>query len=107
MHGTVTAGGRALAFEGIGEATRRNVSSKPAQGLALTRELEGVANGITEEAFTYWRQNPGLRVTIQMSSGNPDDPAPLNRGPVRRKSFSSSSSGELKRPERNPRPSGE
>lgn len=49
---------------------------------ALTRELEGVANGITEEAFTYWRQNPGLRVTIQMSAGNPDDPPPLNRGPV-------------------------
>jgi len=49
---------------------------------ALTRELEGVANGITEDAFTYWRQNPGLRVTIQMSPGNPDDPPPLNRGPV-------------------------
>ena len=49
---------------------------------ALTRELEGVANGITEDAFTYWRQNPGLRVTIQMSAGNPDDAPPLNRGPV-------------------------
>lgn len=49
---------------------------------ALTRELEGVANGITEDAFTYWRQNPGLRVVIQMSPGNPDDAPPLNRGPV-------------------------
>ena len=49
---------------------------------ALTRELEGVANGITEEAFAYWRQNPGLRVTIQMSPGNPQDEPPLNRGPV-------------------------
>lgn len=49
---------------------------------ALTRELEGVANGITEDVFTYWRQNPGLRVTIQMSPGNPDDAPPLNRGPV-------------------------
>jgi energy-coupling factor transporter ATP-binding protein EcfA2 len=49
---------------------------------ALTRELEGAANGITEDAFTYWRQNPGLRVVIQMSSGNPDDEPPLNRGPV-------------------------
>ncbi|WP_328321809.1 AAA family ATPase [Kribbella sp. NBC_00382] len=49
---------------------------------ALTRELEGAANGITEDAFTYWRQNPGLRVTIQMSQGNPSDPAPLNTGPV-------------------------
>jgi hypothetical protein len=49
---------------------------------ALTRELEGAANGITEDAFTYWRQNPGLRVMIQMSPGNPDDEAPLNRGPV-------------------------
>jgi hypothetical protein len=49
---------------------------------ALTRELEGVANGITEDAFTYWRQNPGLRVMIQMSPGNPDDGPPLNRGPV-------------------------
>lgn len=49
---------------------------------ALTRELEGAANGITDDAFTYWRQNPGLRVTIQMSPGNPDDPAPLNEGPV-------------------------
>lgn len=49
---------------------------------ALTRELEGAANGITDDAFTYWRQNPGLRVTIQMSQGNPSDPAPLNQGPV-------------------------
>ncbi len=49
---------------------------------ALTRELEGAANGITKDAFTYWRQNPGLRVVIQMSSGNPADEPPLNRGPV-------------------------
>jgi hypothetical protein len=49
---------------------------------ALTRELEGVANGITEEVFTYWRQNPGLRVVIQMSPGNPEDGPPLNLGPV-------------------------
>lgn len=48
----------------------------------LIRELEGVANGITEDAFTYWRQSPGLRVVIQMSPGNPDDEPPLNRGPV-------------------------
>ena len=49
---------------------------------ALTRELDGAANGITDDAFTYWRQNPGLRVTIQMSQGNPSDPAPLNTGPI-------------------------
>jgi energy-coupling factor transporter ATP-binding protein EcfA2 len=49
---------------------------------ALTRELEGAANGITEDAFTYWRQSPGLRVVIQMSPGNPNDEPPLNRGPV-------------------------
>lgn len=49
---------------------------------ALTRELEGAANGITDDAFTYWRQNPGLRVTIQMSPGNPSDPPPLDVGPV-------------------------
>lgn len=49
---------------------------------ALTRELEGVANGITEDAFTYWRQNPGLRVMIQMSVGNQADAPPLDRGPV-------------------------
>jgi hypothetical protein len=48
----------------------------------LIRELEGVANGITEDAFTYWRQSPGLRVMIQMSPGNPGDEPPLNRGPV-------------------------
>lgn len=48
----------------------------------LTRELEGVANGITAEVFTYWRQNPGLRVVIQMSPGNPEDHPPLNIGPV-------------------------
>ena len=49
---------------------------------ALTRELEGAANGITADAFTYWRQNPGLRVTIQMSAGNATDEPPLNRGPI-------------------------
>jgi AAA ATPase domain/AAA domain, putative AbiEii toxin, Type IV TA system len=48
----------------------------------LIRELEGVANGITEDAFTYWRQSPGLRVVIQMSPGNPNDEPPLDRGPV-------------------------
>ena len=48
----------------------------------LTRELEGVANGITEDAFTYWRQSPGLRVMIHMSPGNPDDVPPLNHGPI-------------------------
>lgn len=49
---------------------------------ALTRELEGAANGITRDAFTYWRQNPGLRVTIQMSAGSATDEPPLNRGPI-------------------------
>ncbi len=49
---------------------------------ALTRELEGAANGITRDVFTYWRQNPGLRVTIQLSPGNPSDDPPLNRGPI-------------------------
>lgn len=49
---------------------------------ALTRELEGAANGITRDAFTYWRQNPGLRVTIQMSPGNPGEEPPMNRGPI-------------------------
>jgi len=49
---------------------------------ALTRELEGVANAITEDVFAYWRQNPGLRVVIQMSHGNPQDAPPLNRGPI-------------------------
>jgi hypothetical protein len=49
---------------------------------ALTRELEGAANGITRDVFAYWRQNPGLRVVIQMSQGNPSDDPPLNRGPV-------------------------
>jgi hypothetical protein len=49
---------------------------------ALTRDLEGVANGITKDVFTYWRQNPGLRVTFQMSPGNPAADPPLNRGPV-------------------------
>ncbi len=49
---------------------------------ALTRELEGVANAITEEVFSYWRQNPGLRIVIQMSHGNPQDAPPLNRGPI-------------------------
>jgi AAA domain, putative AbiEii toxin, Type IV TA system/AAA ATPase domain len=49
---------------------------------SLTRELEGVANSITQDVFAFWRQSPGLRVTIQMSQGNPDDAPPLNRGPV-------------------------
>jgi len=49
---------------------------------AMTRELEGVANGITEDVFTYWRQNPGLRVTMQMSPGSPEEGPPLDRGPL-------------------------
>jgi len=49
---------------------------------ALTRELEGAANGITRDVFSFWRQNPGLRVVIQMSQGNPAEEPPLNRGPI-------------------------
>jgi len=48
----------------------------------LTRELEGAANGITDQVFRYWTQNQELEVRIAISQANPEDEAPLDRGPV-------------------------
>ena len=49
---------------------------------ALTRELEGAANGITDQVFEYWTQNRDLSVEIRVSSANPADEAPLDQGPI-------------------------
>ena len=48
----------------------------------LTRELEGAANGITDQVFEYWTQNKDLRLEIRVSPANPEDDPPLNQGPV-------------------------
>ena len=48
----------------------------------LTRELEGAANGITEQVFRYWTQNKDLRLEIRVSPADPADEPPLNQGPI-------------------------
>lgn len=48
----------------------------------LTRELEGAANGITDQVFEYWTQNRDLRLEIRVAPANPEDEPPLNQGPV-------------------------
>ncbi len=48
----------------------------------LTRELEGAANGITDQVFEYWTQNNDLEVRIAVSQADPDDEPPLNSGPI-------------------------
>jgi hypothetical protein len=49
---------------------------------ALTRELEAAANGISAEVFEYWKQNPDLEVSAQVSAGEEAAKPPLNEGPV-------------------------
>ena len=48
----------------------------------LTRELEGAANGITEQVFRYWTQNKDLRLEIRVSMADPAEEPPLNQGPI-------------------------
>lgn len=48
----------------------------------LTRELEGAANGITDQVFQYWTQNQDLNLEIRVSNADPDDEPPLNQGPI-------------------------
>jgi hypothetical protein len=48
----------------------------------LTRELEGAANGITDQVFEYWTQNQDLRLEIRVSNADPNDEPPLNQGPI-------------------------
>lgn len=48
----------------------------------LTRELEGAANGITDQVFEYWTQNKELRLEIRVSTADPEDEPPLNQGPI-------------------------
>ncbi|HZL04656.1 MAG TPA: AAA family ATPase, partial [Coriobacteriia bacterium] len=43
----------------------------------LTRELEGAANGITDQVFEYWTQNKDLRLEIRVSTADPADEPPL------------------------------
>lgn len=49
---------------------------------ALIRELEGAANGITDDVMQYWSQNQGLEVVIDVAGADPKDEPPLNSGPV-------------------------
>jgi predicted ATPase len=49
---------------------------------ALIRELEGAANGITDDVMQYWSQNKGLEVVIDVAGADPSDEPPLNSGPV-------------------------
>lgn len=48
----------------------------------LTRELEGAANGITDQVFEYWTQNQDLRLEIRVSTADPTEDPPLNQGPI-------------------------
>lgn len=48
----------------------------------LTRELEGAANGITDQVFEYWTQNKDLSLEIRTSEADPTDDPPLNKGPI-------------------------
>lgn len=49
---------------------------------ALKRELEGAANGITDDVMTFWSQNKDLEVEIDVAPADPSDDPPLNTGPV-------------------------
>ncbi len=48
----------------------------------LKAELESASIGISDEIFEFWRQNTQLRVEFDISQANPNDPPPLNSGPI-------------------------
>ncbi|HSX66182.1 ATP-dependent nuclease [Nocardioides sp.] len=49
---------------------------------AMMRELEGAANGITDDVMRFWSQNKDLEVFIDVAPADPSDEPPLNTGPV-------------------------
>ena len=48
----------------------------------LKAELESASIGISDEIFEFWKQNTQLRVQFDLSAANPNDPPPLNDGPI-------------------------
>ena len=48
----------------------------------LKAELESASIGISDEIFEFWKQNTQLRVQFDLSAANPNDPPPLNAGPI-------------------------
>ena len=48
----------------------------------LKAELESASIGISDEIFEFWKQNTQLRVEFDLSAANPNDPPPLNAGPI-------------------------
>ena len=48
----------------------------------LKAELESASIGISDEIFEFWKQNTQLRVEFDLSQANPNDPPPLNAGPI-------------------------
>ncbi len=48
----------------------------------LKAELESASIGISDEIFEYWNQNKQLRVEFDLSSANPNDPPPLDKGTI-------------------------
>ena len=48
----------------------------------LKAELESASIAISDEIFAFWRQNRHLRVEIDLSSADVNDPPPLNSGTI-------------------------
>jgi predicted ATP-dependent endonuclease of OLD family len=48
----------------------------------LKAELEAASISITDQVFEYWTQNKQLEVEFDISQANPNDPPPLNTGPI-------------------------
>jgi predicted ATP-dependent endonuclease of OLD family len=48
----------------------------------LKAELEAASISISDQVFEYWTQNKQLEVEFDISQANPNDPAPLNVGPI-------------------------
>jgi len=48
----------------------------------LKAELEAASISISDQVFEYWTQNKQLEVEFDISQANPNDPPPLNNGPI-------------------------
>ncbi len=51
---------------------------------SFNARLQAASNILTEEILEYWTQNQDIEIRVNVAEGKPDDPPPLNSGPVGR-----------------------
>jgi predicted ATPase len=69
-----------LDFAGVKTTDLQNVQKYE----ELKARVEAASIKISQQIFQYWSQNKNLKVEFSLDSGRPNDPPPLNSGPIMR-----------------------